>query len=29
VLLEHHEVRTQEPERPVRFVVSGEWEETP
>jgi Tfp pilus assembly protein PilN len=29
VLLEHHEVRTQEPERPVRFVVSGEWEEAP
>jgi hypothetical protein len=29
MLLEHHEVRVQEPERPVRFVVSGEWEETP
>jgi len=29
VLLEHHEVRTQEPERPVRFILSGEWEETP
>jgi hypothetical protein len=29
VLLEHHEVRTQEPERPVRFVVSGEWGEAP
>ncbi|MGB5080261.1 MAG: hypothetical protein WBO23_05925 [Burkholderiales bacterium] len=29
VLLDHHEVRTQEPEHPVRFVLSGEWEETP
>jgi len=29
VLLDNHEVRTEEPERPVRFVVSGEWEETP
>jgi hypothetical protein len=29
VLLDHHEVRTQEPERPVRFVLTGEWEETP
>jgi hypothetical protein len=29
VLLEHHEVRTGEPERPVRFVVSGQWEESP
>ena len=29
VLLEHHEVRTEEPERPVRFVVSGQWEESP
>jgi hypothetical protein len=29
MLLEHHEVRLQEPERPVRFVVSGEWEDAP
>jgi hypothetical protein len=29
VLLETHEVRTEEPEKPVRFVVSGEWEEAP
>jgi len=29
VLLDQHEVRTEERERPVRFVVSGEWEETP
>jgi hypothetical protein len=29
MLLEHHEVRVQEPERPVRFIVSGEWGDTP
>jgi len=29
MLLEHHEVRVQEPDRPVRFVVSGEWEDMP
>jgi hypothetical protein len=29
VLLENHEVRTEEPERPVRFVVSGQWEDIP
>jgi len=29
VLLDQHEVRTEERERPVRFVVSGRWEDTP
>jgi hypothetical protein len=29
MLLEQHQVRTDEPERPVRFVVSGEWEQAP
>jgi hypothetical protein len=27
VLLERHEVRLQEPERPVRFIVAGGWGE--
>lgn len=27
MLLEQHQVRTDEPEQPVRFVVSGEWEQ--
>jgi hypothetical protein len=29
MLLEQHQVRTDEPEQPVRFVVSGEWEQAP
>ena len=29
MLLEQHQVRTDEPERPVRFVDSGEWEQAP
>jgi len=29
VLLERHEVRLEEPERPVRFIVAGEWGEAP
>jgi hypothetical protein len=29
MLLEQHQVRVDEPERPVRFVVSGEWEQAP
>ncbi len=27
MLLEQHQVRVDEPERPVRFIVSGEWEQ--
>lgn len=27
MLLEQHQVRTDEPEQPVRFVVAGEWEQ--
>jgi hypothetical protein len=27
MLLEQHQVRIDEPEQPVRFVVSGEWEQ--
>ena len=29
VLLEHHEVRLQEPQQPVRFIVAGAWGEAP
>ncbi len=29
VLLESHEVRVQDTDRPVRFVVAGEWDEAP